>query len=615
MFKLITASTIKTYYFGDSSELKFAIYALFTGSWLVEGNAFASLLRCTSSFRETLATFITKWSNECPYVKRLNDFFKNVKDDEYFAFVSHQPELPSGDFQSKNLNIQSYRLQLKCLANGIDYKSKIHTTFLTTEGLAITRYNSLYFGYEDEEVRIGEQDKRKRICRYCGCSMPEITFKNKAHAIPEALGNKFLICNEECDECNNRLASVEESLTSHMEYNRVQCRIPNKGGNIPEIEGQDFVVRRDNNGNPQIIVDGSKTALRKNPDGTFSLRINGSKPIFENNIYKTLVKCVIGLLPNEELPYFINTIAWINDKLYDTEYPSVYKAYTKGVNIQPKCKIFLNHKKISHSPYCTALLYTCDMVYMFIVPFVTIDAGLFKYDSDLVQHWSDFFHYFPQKWVRWDLSSIEPKTSYYDKIINPANIKPLTSGKFDSSVFASKRPRSNKLREKVEFPEPDMQNIAKIEISDSHISFSQNLNITEAMKRDVSVKCAPAIQVDPDKSRCIVIFDANIFDTTGTIEYMQCRYRCNIYFKEFTRNIEICDDSFAFDYRLRNMLWTIACNFGEIFFAPQRANTQFASFRISDLADDTQLKENITFILPNGNCCHSNKLYGKVFAK
>ena len=139
MFKLITASTIKTYNFGDSPKLKFATYSLFTGSWLVEGNDFAALLHCTSSFREALATFITKWSNECPYVKRLNDFFKNVTDNEYFAFVPHQPELPFGDFQSKTINIQSYRIQLKCIANGIDYKPKIHTTFLRTEGLAITR--------------------------------------------------------------------------------------------------------------------------------------------------------------------------------------------------------------------------------------------------------------------------------------------------------------------------------------------------------------------------------------------------------------------------------------------------------------------------------------------
>ena len=111
-----------------------AAYALFTGPGLVEGNDFAALLRCTSSFREALAAFVTKWRLQCKYVNRLNDFFKNVADDEHFAFVSHQPELPYGDFQSKNLNIQSYRLRLKCLSRGVEYNSRVHTCFFGNRG-------------------------------------------------------------------------------------------------------------------------------------------------------------------------------------------------------------------------------------------------------------------------------------------------------------------------------------------------------------------------------------------------------------------------------------------------------------------------------------------------
>lgn len=614
-FKLITAKTIKTFRFEGLEGISAAVIGLFTGAGLIEGNDSAALLRYTSSFREALTTFVSKWRDKCKYVNRLNDFFKQVIDGEHFAFVSHQPELPFGDFQSKNLNIQSYRLHLKCLASGIEYKPHTHTNFLATEGLALTRYRSLYFGYESEEVRIGEPDKRKRVCRYCGRQMPEITFKKDAHAIPDALGNKQLICNEECDKCNHRLSSIEDSLTSHMEYNRVECLIPNKNGKIPEVEGRDFVVRRNADGTPQIIVDGSKTTLRKNPDGSLSLRINGAKPIYDNDIYKTLVKCVIGLLPTEELPHFKNTIEWINGTLFGDSYPSIYKVYLNGVNVQPKCKIFLNQKQIPYSPYCTALLYICDMVYMFVVPFVTIDAGRFKYDRDLIQHWNDFIHFFPKKWMKWDLSSIEPKTSYYDKRISPTDLQSLPQEKLDSSVFVSKRPPSKKLREEVDFPEPDPQNITSVVITDPHISFSDGLHLTETMKRDVSVQCVPIIRIDPLNSRCIVVVDVYCMDTTSTIEYMRCSYNCNIYLKEFTRNIEISNDSFAFDYRLRDMLWTTACFVGEKFFAPQRAGTQLASFRLNDLADYPQLKEYITYILPDGRECRSSDLQGISFVR
>ena len=44
---------------------------------------------------------------------------------------------------------------------------------------------------------MGEKDKSKRCCIYCG-NKGEKNFIEKAHAIPEALGNE-VIQNEECD--------------------------------------------------------------------------------------------------------------------------------------------------------------------------------------------------------------------------------------------------------------------------------------------------------------------------------------------------------------------------------------------------------------------------------
>jgi hypothetical protein len=38
-------------------------------------------------------------------------------------------------------------------------------------------------------------DKTFQLCRYCGRHEPEVTFKKKAHAFPELIGNKSLIDN------------------------------------------------------------------------------------------------------------------------------------------------------------------------------------------------------------------------------------------------------------------------------------------------------------------------------------------------------------------------------------------------------------------------------------
>ena len=46
--------------------------------------------------------------------------------------------------------------------------------------------------------------------------MPDTLFKHKSHAISEALGYKSVICNEECDECNERFSRTIEPDVVNM---------------------------------------------------------------------------------------------------------------------------------------------------------------------------------------------------------------------------------------------------------------------------------------------------------------------------------------------------------------------------------------------------------------
>lgn len=50
----------------------------------------------------------------------------------------------------------------------------------------------------------------KGICIFCGKSEPEVTFKNKPHILPKAMGGDVIGC-DICDDCNNYFGS-EDSL-------------------------------------------------------------------------------------------------------------------------------------------------------------------------------------------------------------------------------------------------------------------------------------------------------------------------------------------------------------------------------------------------------------------
>jgi hypothetical protein len=61
-----------------------------------------------------------------------------------------------------------------------------------------------------DKIMLG--DKKKRVCRFCGKSPPDVTFKKVAHAIPELLGNKSI---ESAYECGEGAILLEKGVGMH----------------------------------------------------------------------------------------------------------------------------------------------------------------------------------------------------------------------------------------------------------------------------------------------------------------------------------------------------------------------------------------------------------------
>ena len=64
-------------------------------------------------------------------------------------------------------------------------------------------------------------------CRYCG-EDDRGMFRQKAHAITEALGNNRLISGDECDECNALISKHENEMVNFFGSSRTIFGLPNK---------------------------------------------------------------------------------------------------------------------------------------------------------------------------------------------------------------------------------------------------------------------------------------------------------------------------------------------------------------------------------------------------
>ena len=245
----------------------------------------------------------------------------------------------------------------------------------------------IYRGNDSRHIGIYEKDKR--ICRFCDRRMPDVTFKHKSHAISEALGNKGLICLEECDDCNKRFnESLEQDIIKMMTPNLLMHGVAGKKG-IPQLKGDGFSVRIDTGSRATLGRDTLVYTLRDMPNSRDIKKvlagINKDYKTYlryvPENVYKCLCKFVLSLIDSSELKHFKDTIAWINEPLAKHRLPPIwhYSVKHEGKTWERTTSMIVMSRKHSEKnlPYCWAIIIIAGEPYLFIIPFCSQDKFKF----------------------------------------------------------------------------------------------------------------------------------------------------------------------------------------------------------------------------------------------
>ncbi|WP_257744414.1 HNH endonuclease [Burkholderia glumae] len=200
---------------------------------------------------------------------------------------------------------------------------------MTTQEESINFYNTHYdiigqwFLHPGEKVILG--DMSNRVCRFCGKSASEETFKNVAHAIPELLGNKSIESAYECDTCNGEFGrGIENDLGNWSKPMRTLVRIRGKSG-VPTLKkGGDkpgWRIEYDESKlnvtsyeqDPIFEVDEDKKTV------TFKLRRDAYTPVA---VLKAFMKIGLTLMPDEEIENFRGLMGWVREKDHSKPYLS-----------------------------------------------------------------------------------------------------------------------------------------------------------------------------------------------------------------------------------------------------------------------------------------------------
>lgn len=360
-----------------------------------------SLQQNTPELRKKVEEFIEHYKDVNVKVFQLRSYFQKLTEGENFLIWT-------GNTLTSEQRMQFYNY-LTSLQDGIEYE-KVQIQMDELFGELRKTYTIQAFDGSTKKP-IGEQDKLKRVCRFCNNTRANVTFKNVAHAISESLGNKKIILNEECDECNSEFGSaagIEGSLITFLKFYGIFFGIKGKNG-IPKIKGKNFELSNEGKIEIKHYADNDED-LEKDKDLTEAkFRLDTFDNVIMQDIYKTLCKYSLSVIDSSVLPQFQDTISWINGKITIAKLPKV--AILSSYNFfktHPSLIVYLRQDGNTDLPYAVGEFHYTFLTFVFIIPLTKSDSKDFTDQKDYDVFWDFFKHYSMTK--DWDYRNFSDNT-------------------------------------------------------------------------------------------------------------------------------------------------------------------------------------------------------------
>lgn len=456
-----------------------------------------------------LASLEKKWNSVNPSILRFTHYFRKLQYGDFFFMLTDNDE----DIM--------HNAALYAMSNYIQNKRAIKESIKSYKTLFAqlsSKYNIYSFGKKGVKEYVGEKQKTKRVCRFCGKSLPDVSFNQIAHAVGDSLGNHRLFCYEECDSCNGRLSKIEQDLTSMMDVRRSVFGVKSKKKEIPEVEGDNFCIRRFGSDDIKMYLKEEALPPNYKSNPIFKIRLENSKLMTNVNFYRALVKIAVDLLPSEYIPHLRNTIAWINGNLGIPKTPScLFKMLPKAVP-HPYVDIYVSRFPENGHPFITVVLTVLDTAYMYIVPEVDYDKGLFVSDDTIKNHWADFFQVYGENWIKQDTSDINYSVPFIDLTVDLRNnlfeVRPSSDDAFN---YATSEAKISKMQmNEVDFPDVKCNELNVVDVKLNKFEVFREMPIT--LPYSYSMRLNMKVKTKKGQNSLTVHFQDIQCDNTDNVE-------------------------------------------------------------------------------------------------
>lgn len=309
----------------------------------------------TQKIVDSIQIFVDSYKHAEPKLNQITSFFKKLQIGEKFCFFPNQHISPE-----ERLQCQVY---LESLSTRTDFKENMQQINELRLGNLMQNYDPFEFGRKKDFI--GQGDKSKRVCRFCSNDNSKVTFKGKAHAISEALGNKKVILYDECDQCNEKFSeTIEPDIVNYLAAYRTFFGVKGKGG-TKSFKGENFSLKPDKQKERNTILEIDDSEEEKG----HIYKLKTGKKIKLQNIYKALCKYVLSVIDEKDLHHFTKTIDWINDTITFDTLPKVARMISNTpFSPEPKLAVYLRKNDNEDIPFAIGEFYFTCFVFTFLIP-------------------------------------------------------------------------------------------------------------------------------------------------------------------------------------------------------------------------------------------------------
>lgn len=224
-------------------------------------------------------------------------------------------------------------------------------------------------------------NKENKVCRFCGKTFQQTSFKNVAHAIPELIGNKILISFEECDICNNLFSNYENELASYLNFARPAVGVKGKKGypKYKDNKGLQIEHKETNQIKIQDILGSGNVSI---DEENKEILVNGVRGAYiPQYVYKCFVKMALSIMKNDQLENFKETIKWLKDIKGDGNGVPLKCYYQFIPGVKPfvdieMCLAYRKNTSSENTPYCIFCVGFANYYYQIYIPFASPDFYL-----------------------------------------------------------------------------------------------------------------------------------------------------------------------------------------------------------------------------------------------